>query len=173
MYIFSEFLVSEWSFGVNYPIICWLLTQHSRLIIWEKPQNFIEFYVKKSSQLLLPLFFITPAHSYFMNQKNGRNIFVPFFLKFLVQLDLSWSTFKYLNWQYYSCRNRDTFDSLELIKCLSLVLWPKPAGSMSYVNRKLKDIKASIMYFDYGVLNAIFANCWKTCKKFASNDDLI
>lgn len=111
MYIFSEFLVSEWSFGVNYPIICWLLTQHSRLIIWEKPQNFIEFYVKKSSQLLLLLFFITPAHSYFMNQKNGRNIFVPFFFLFLVQLDLSWSTFKYLNWQYYNCRNRDTFNS--------------------------------------------------------------
>lgn len=45
---------------------------------------------------------------------------------------------------------------------------------MSYVNRKLKDIKAnSIMYFDYGVYNAFFANCWKTCKKFASNDDLI
>lgn len=42
---------------------------------------------------------------------------------------------------------------------------------MSYVNRKLKDIKAnSIMYFDYGVYmyNAFFANCWKTCKKFSS-----
>lgn len=39
---------------------------------------------------------------------------------------------------------------------------------MSYVNRKLKDIKASIMYFDYGVYNAFFANCWKTCKKISS-----
>lgn len=39
---------------------------------------------------------------------------------------------------------------------------------MSYVNRKLKDIKASIMYFDYGVYNAFFANCWKTCKKFSN-----
>lgn len=44
---------------------------------------------------------------------------------------------------------------------------------MSYVNRKLKDIKVFIMYFDYGVLNVIFVNCWKICKKFVSNDDFI
>lgn len=55
VYIQWIFLVSEWSFGVNYPIICVLLT-HSPLI-WEKPQNFIEFYVNKWSQLLLLLFF--------------------------------------------------------------------------------------------------------------------
>lgn len=38
---------------------------------------------------------------------------------------------------------------------------------MSYVNRKLKDIKAnSIMYFDYGVYNAFFAIVGKHAKNF-------
>lgn len=131
MYIFSEFLVSaEWSFGVNYPIICWLLTQHSRLIIWEKPQNFIEFYAKKSSTASSSLLYYARAFLFY-ESKERKNYFCTIFFLFLVQLDLSWSTFRYLNWQYYSCRNRDTFDSLELIKCLSLVLWPK--GSILYM----------------------------------------
>lgn len=37
---------------------------------------------------------------------------------------------------------------------------------MSYVNRKLKDIKASIMYFDYGVYNAFLLIVGKHAKKF-------